>query len=187
MAQQFKNTANPTFTPAQRVLRFSGLAGERLDYWVTGWGTGGTLSGAGRTLKAARPTIQIVAAEPEQAALLSGGNGHPTKFRDGRRTLFQTCMDRDITDHIVPVNEDDPWPAPCVWRRKRAFCWHLCRRHLKRIAKIAEQANPVALWSQCSRTRPSAIFDAAVRRHQRRFRRRLAVAAVAEFNSAANS
>ena len=56
MAQQFKNSANPDYhasTTGPEILQ--DFAGERLDYWVTGWGTGGTLSGAGRTLKAARP------------------------------------------------------------------------------------------------------------------------------------
>ena len=74
LARQFQNTANPDVhasTTGPEILQ--DFAGERLDYWVTGWGTGGTMSGAGRTLKAARPNIQVVAAEPEQAALLSGG------------------------------------------------------------------------------------------------------------------
>ena len=65
MAQQFKNSANPDYhasTTGPEILQ--DFAGERLDYCVTGWGTGGTLSGACRTLKAARPNIQIVAAEP---------------------------------------------------------------------------------------------------------------------------
>ena len=82
MAQQFKNSANPDYhasTTGPEILQ--DFAGERLDYWVTGWGTGGTLSGAGRTLKAARPNIQIVAAEPEQAALLSGGEWSPHKIQ----------------------------------------------------------------------------------------------------------
>ena len=82
MAQQFKNTANPDYPPAQQGRRFCRTSPETIGLWVTGWGTG-ALSGAGRTLKAARPTIQIVAAEPEQAALLSGGEWSPQKFRDG--------------------------------------------------------------------------------------------------------
>ena len=89
LARQFQNTANPDFhasTTGPEILR--DFAGERLDYWVTGWGTGGTLSGAGRTLKAARPNIQVVAAEPEQAALLSGGEWSPIKYRAGHQILF---------------------------------------------------------------------------------------------------
>ena len=72
-ARQFENPANPAYhanTTGPEILR--DFAGERLDYWVTGWGTGGTLTGAGQVMKAARPELKIIATEPEQAALLSG-------------------------------------------------------------------------------------------------------------------
>jgi cysteine synthase A len=108
MAQQFQNSANPDYhasTTGPEILQ--DFAGERLDYWVTGWGTGGTLSGAGRTLKAARPDIQIVAAEPEQAALLSGGEWSPHKIQGWTPDFIPEVLDRDITDHVVPVNEDE--------------------------------------------------------------------------------
>ena len=81
LARQFQNPANPEYhanTTGPEILR--DFAGERLDFWVTGWGTGGTLTGAGKTLKSARPDLKIIATEPEQAALLSGVTG-PTKFR----------------------------------------------------------------------------------------------------------
>ncbi|NCF43253.1 MAG: cysteine synthase A [Proteobacteria bacterium] len=108
MARQFQNSANPDYhasTTGPEILQ--DFAGERLDYWVTGWGTGGTLSGAGRTLKAARPDIQIVAAEPEQAALLSGGEWSPHKIQGWTPDFIPEVLDRDITDHVVPVNEDE--------------------------------------------------------------------------------
>jgi cysteine synthase A len=108
MAQQFQNSANPDYhasTTGPEILQ--DFAGERLDYWVTGWGTGGTLSGAGRTLKAARPDIQIVAAEPEQAALLSGGEWSPHKIQGWTPDFIPEVLDRDITDHVIPVNEDE--------------------------------------------------------------------------------
>ena len=82
LARQFQNPANPEYhanTTGPEILR--DFAGESLDYWVTGWGTGGTMSGAGKTLKAARPDLQIVATEPEQAALLSGGEWSPHKIQ----------------------------------------------------------------------------------------------------------
>ena len=73
LARQFENAANPDYhasTTGPEIL--SDFAGKRLDYWVTGWGTGGTMSGAGRTLKAARPNLKIAATEPAGAALLAG-------------------------------------------------------------------------------------------------------------------
>jgi len=67
LARQFENPANPAYhastTGPEILLDF---AGRRLDFWVSGWGTGGTLTGAGRVLKAARPDLKVIAAEPEQ-------------------------------------------------------------------------------------------------------------------------
>lgn len=76
LARQFENDANPAYhasSTGPEILK--DFAGKRLDYWVTGYGTGGTLAGAGKVLKAARPDIKIVVSEPENAALLSSGEG----------------------------------------------------------------------------------------------------------------
>ena len=80
--RQFENPANPAYhrnTTAPEILR--DFAGERLDYFVTGWGTGGTLTGTGEVLKVARPDISIVAVEPEEASLLAGGDWSPHKIQ----------------------------------------------------------------------------------------------------------
>ena len=73
LARQFENPANPAY---HRNTTAAGdpqdFAGKRLDFFVTGWGTGGTLTGAGEMLRLARPDVQIVAAEPAGAAMLSG-------------------------------------------------------------------------------------------------------------------
>ena len=72
-ASQFDNPANPSYhrqTTAAEIL--SDFAGKRLDYFVTGFGTCGTLTGVGQMLKLARPEVRIVATEPANAALLSG-------------------------------------------------------------------------------------------------------------------
>ena len=108
LARQFQNPANPAYhaqTTAPEILR--DFAGDRLDYWVTGWGTGGTLSGAGRVLKAARPGLQVVATEPEQAALLSGNDWSPHKIQGWTPDFIPEVLDRDVADQIVPVNDDD--------------------------------------------------------------------------------
>src|SRR5690242_2400480 len=73
LARQFQNPANPAYhrqTTAAEILR--DFAGRRLDYFVTGWGTGGTLTGVGDVLRVARPEVKIIASEPAGAALLSG-------------------------------------------------------------------------------------------------------------------
>ncbi len=72
--RQFENPANPDMheqTTAREILR--DFEGDRLDYWVTGYGTGGTLNGVARALRAERPEIKIVVSEPEPAALLQDG------------------------------------------------------------------------------------------------------------------
>ena len=87
LARQFENEANPAYhrnTTGPEIL--SDFAGKRLDYFVTGWGTGGTLTGAGQMIRLARPDVQIIATEPAGAALLSGKPSPRTRSRDGRQT-----------------------------------------------------------------------------------------------------
>src|SRR5487761_419643 len=70
LARQFENPANPGYhrsTTGPEIL--SDFAGQRLDFFVSGWGTGGTLTGVGEMLRVARPQTQVIAAEPENAAL----------------------------------------------------------------------------------------------------------------------
>jgi cysteine synthase A len=108
LARQFENPANPAYhasTTGPEILQ--DFAGERLDYWVTGWGTGGTLSGAGMVLKAARPTLKVVATEPEQAALLSGGEWAPHKIQGWTPDFIPDVLDKAVADQVVTVNEDD--------------------------------------------------------------------------------
>src|SRR3954464_672833 len=80
MTRQFENEANPDFhsrTTAQEII--DDFAGEPLDYWVTGYGTGGTLKGVGRVLAKERPETKIVVCEPEDAPMLTSGAPQPRK------------------------------------------------------------------------------------------------------------
>src|SRR5512147_2744117 len=82
LARQFENPANPAYhrnTTAPEILR--DFAGKRLDAFVSGWGTGGTVTGAGEVIKLARPETKIVLAEPENAALVSGKTFSPHKIQ----------------------------------------------------------------------------------------------------------
>ncbi|MDX1626667.1 MAG: cysteine synthase A [Wenzhouxiangellaceae bacterium] len=108
LARQFENPANPAYhasTTGPEILR--DFAGRGLDYFVTGWGTGGTMSGAGRVLKAARPDLTIVATEPKAAALLSGGEWSPHKIQGWTPDFVPEVLDRSIADEILPVDDDD--------------------------------------------------------------------------------
>jgi cysteine synthase A len=76
MTRQFENEANPDYhsrTTAREII--DDFAGERLDYWVTGYGTGGTLKGVARVLRKERPETKIVVCEPEEAPLVGSGVG----------------------------------------------------------------------------------------------------------------
>ena len=106
LARQFENPANPEYhrnTTGPEILR--DFAGKRLDYWVTGYGTGGTLTGAGQVLKLARPKMKVVVAEPEGAALLSGGEWKPHKIQGWTPDFVPAVLDREVYDEVVTVGD----------------------------------------------------------------------------------
>ena len=107
LARQFENPANPDYhasTTGPEIL--IDFAGSRLDYWVTGYGTGGTMTGAGRTIKAARPEISIVATEPEAASLLAGSEWAPHKIQCWTPDFIPDVLDREIYDELRSVSDD---------------------------------------------------------------------------------
>lgn len=80
LARQFENDANPAYhaqTTGSEILQ--DFAGRKLDYWVTGYGTGGTFHGAGKVLKAGRPDVKIILSEPKAAPLLTSGTKQERK------------------------------------------------------------------------------------------------------------
>jgi len=104
LARQFDNPANPAYhrsTTAPEILR--DFAGRRLDYFVSGWGTGGTLTGVGQVLKVARPDVRIVASEPAGASLLAGQQWQPHKIQGWTPDFVPSVLDRGIADDIHPV------------------------------------------------------------------------------------
>jgi cysteine synthase A len=106
LARQFENPANPAYhasTTGPEIL--SDFAGRRLDYWVTGYGTGGTMSGAGRVIKAARPGVSIVATEPEAASLLAGNDWAPHKIQGWTPDFIPAVLDREIYDELRSISD----------------------------------------------------------------------------------
>ncbi|NNC56281.1 MAG: cysteine synthase A [Woeseiaceae bacterium] len=108
LARQFENPANPEFhrhTTGPEIL--SDFAGRRLDYWVTGYGTGGTMTGAGEVIKAARPGVTIVATEPAGASLLGGKEWNPHKIQGWTPDFIPEVLNREVFDELVPVTDDE--------------------------------------------------------------------------------
>jgi len=108
LASQFENPANPAYhrqTTGPEIL--SDFAGRRLDYWVTGYGTGGTLTGVGEVLKAARPDVTIVATEPAVASLLAGKEWSPHKIQGWTPDFIPEVLNREVFDELVPVSDDE--------------------------------------------------------------------------------
>lgn len=106
LTRQFDNPANPEYhrkTTGPEILH--DFDGQRLDFWVTGYGTGGTLTGAGDVLKRARPDLTIVATEPEGAALLSGREWAPHKIQGWTPDFIASVLDRKLVDTIVTVSD----------------------------------------------------------------------------------
>ena len=106
LARQFENPANPAYhrsTTAAEILR--DFAGRRLDYFVTGWGTGGTLTGVGEVLKVARPEVRIIASEPAGAALLTGNEWQPHKIQGWTPDFIPKVLNKSVADAVLPVDD----------------------------------------------------------------------------------
>jgi len=108
MTEQFDNPANPEYhrnTTGPEIIR--DFTGRRLDYYVSGWGTGGTISGVGDILKLARPDVRIIATEPEVAAMLGGAPWAPHKIQGWTPDLIPTVLDREVIDEVLTVTDDE--------------------------------------------------------------------------------
>ena len=108
LARQFENPANPAYhrqTTAAEILR--DFAGRRLDHFVTGWGTGGTLTGVGEVLQVARPEVKVIACEPTGAALLQGGEWSPHKIQGWTPDFVPAVLNRDVAAKVLSISDDD--------------------------------------------------------------------------------
>jgi len=97
LARQFANPANPAYhrqTTAAEILQ--DFAGRRLDHFVTGWGTGGTLTGVGEVLKVARPEVRVTTCEPAGASLLAGKEWQPHKIQGWTPDFVPEVLNRDV-------------------------------------------------------------------------------------------
>jgi len=142
LTEQFDNPANPEYhrnTTGPEILR--DFADMRLDYWVSGYGTGGTITGAGQMLRTARPGIKIIAAEPENAALLGGGEWQPHTIQGWTPDFMPSVLDKEVIDEVVTVGDVEAREAAIDLAQKEGiFCGISSGATFCAALKVAEKA-----------------------------------------------
>jgi cysteine synthase A len=142
MPQQFENPSNPAYhrnTTGPEILR--DFVGKRLDYFVSGIGTGGTITGAGEVLKLARPDIRVVVTEPETAAILSGKEFVPHKIQGWTPDFIPAVLNRKVYDEIVTVTEIEARDTARLLAQKEGiFCGISSGGTLAAALKVAAKA-----------------------------------------------
>ncbi len=107
MPQQFENPANPAAHYAATGPEIWNDCDGKIDLFVAGVGTGGTLSGVAKFLKEKSPAIQVVAVEPADSPLLSGGTAGPHKLQGIGANFIPATLDRSCVDQVIPVTDQD--------------------------------------------------------------------------------
>jgi len=142
LARQFENEANPAYhrntTGPEILLDF---AGKRLDYFVTGWGTGGTLTGAGEMIRLARPEVKIVATEPAGASLLTGKPWAPHKIQGWTPDFVPAVLKKEVAHQILPVTDQEAIEtARALASREGIFCGISSGGTFAAAVKVAAEA-----------------------------------------------
>jgi cysteine synthase A len=142
MPQQFENPANPAYhrsTTGPEILQ--DFADRRLDVFVSGIGTGGTITGAGQMLKLARPGIQVVVTEPEGAAILSGKEWKPHMIQGWNPDFVPAVLDTSVYDRIVTVTDVEARDAArALAQREGIFCGVSAGGTFAAAAKVAKES-----------------------------------------------
>jgi cysteine synthase A len=166
LARQFENPANPAYhrqTTGPEILR--DFAGRRLDFWVSGWGTGGTLTGAGEVIKLARPEVQIGACEPAGASLLGGKEWQPHKIQGWTPDFVPDVLNPQVYDQLVTVTDEEGKDmARRLARQEGIFVGISSGATLAAGIKVAQRAEPgsvllVMLPDTGERYLGTALFD----------------------------
>jgi cysteine synthase A len=116
LARQFANEANPAIHRATTAEEIWKDTDGQVDIVVAGIGTGGTITGVGQVLKERKPDVQIVAVEPEESAILTGGQPGPHKIQGIGANFVPEILDRDVYDEVIDVNAD----TAVEWARRAA-------------------------------------------------------------------
>lgn len=143
LTQQFENEANPAYhrnTTGPEIL--SDFAGKRLDYYVSGYGTGGTITGAGQMIRLARPEVKIISTEPAGAALLEGNEWQPHKIQGWTPDFIPGVLDRNVAHENVLVTDEEAIEASQALALKEGiFCGISSGGTFAAAVKVAEKAS----------------------------------------------
>ncbi|HEY2752562.1 cysteine synthase A [Phenylobacterium sp.] len=140
MPQQFDNVANPLIHRVSTAEEIWNDTQGRVDAVISGVGTGGTITGVGQVLKSRKPSVRMIAVEPETSPVLSGGQPGPHKIQGIGAGFVPSILDRGVIDEVVQVSNDDSFAMA------------------RRVA--AEEGIPVGISSGAALT---AAFDVASR------------------------
>jgi cysteine synthase A len=142
LASQFENPANPAYhrnTTGPEIL--SDFADRRLDFFVTGWGTGGTMTGVGEVMKVARPEVKIIVTEPAAAALLSGKPFTPHKIQGWTPDFVPAVLNRAVADRILTITDAEAIEASrALAKSEGIFCGISSGATFAGAQKIAAEA-----------------------------------------------
>lgn len=146
LARQFENEANPAYhrnTTAPEILK--DFAGKRLDYFVSGYGTGGTITGVGEVLKVARPETKIIATEPAGASLLAGKEWQPHKIQGWTPDFIADVMNQEIYDRLIPIDDVLARDTALALAQKEGiFCGISAGATFAAALEVAKDAEPGA-------------------------------------------
>ena len=109
MPNQFTNPANPEIHRRTTAVEILKAIGTDIDFFVTGVGTGGTLTGVGEVLKTACPHVKVVAVEPSVSAVLSGGKPNPTRIDGIGAGMIPEVLNVDVIDEVITVGEKEAY------------------------------------------------------------------------------
>ena len=135
MPQQFQNPANPEIHRRTTALEILDATEGRLDAFVAGVGTGGTITGVGEVLKDKLPAVRVIAVEPAKSAVLSGGPFRPHGIQGIGASFVPGVLNRSVIDRIVPVRDED------------ATAWS--RRLSREEGILAGISSGAAAWAAC--------------------------------------